>query len=80
VKHRPLILLAEDSKVQARIITMILNRYNFDVEIATNGEIALQKFRTFPKFDLVLMVVTPQKKKHNQIPQSSSLFFFGRMW
>jgi len=60
VKHRPLILLAEDSKVQARMISMVLNRYNFDVEIAVNGEMALEMFRANPKYDLILMdVVMP---------------------
>ncbi len=56
VKTRPLILLAEDSKIQARMITMVLNRYNFDVEVATNGEMALEMFRENPKYDLILMV------------------------
>jgi PleD family two-component response regulator len=56
VKQRPLILLAEDSKVQARMISMVLNRYNFDVEVATNGEMALELFRANPKYDLILMV------------------------
>jgi len=57
VKTRPLILLAEDSKIQARMITMVLNRYNFDVEVATNGEMALEMFRENPKYDLILMDV-----------------------
>lgn len=59
-KTRPLILLAEDSKIQARMISMVLNRYNFDVEIATDGEMALEMFRANPKYDLILMdVVMP---------------------
>jgi len=59
-KSRPLILLAEDSKVQARMIGMVLNRYNFDVEVASNGEMALEMFRANPRYDLVLMdVVMP---------------------
>jgi CheY-like chemotaxis protein len=59
-KTRPLILLAEDSKVQARMISLVLNRYNFDVEVATNGEMALEMFRGNPKYDLILMdVVMP---------------------
>jgi len=57
VKARPLILLAEDSKVQARMISLVLNRYNFDVEVATNGEMALDMFRANPKYDLILMDV-----------------------
>jgi len=57
VKTRPLILLAEDSKIQARMISMVLNRYNFDVEVATNGEMALELFRSNPKYDLILMDV-----------------------
>jgi len=39
---------------------MVLNRYNFDVEVATNGEMALEMFRSNPKYDLILMdVVMP---------------------
>ncbi len=56
VKTRPLILLAEDSKIQARMISMVLNRYNFDVEVATDGEMALEMFQASPKYDLILMV------------------------
>jgi len=56
VKQRPLILLAEDSKIQAKMIQMVLNRYNFDVEIATNGEMALEMFRANPRYHLILMV------------------------
>jgi len=59
-KTRPLILLAEDSKIQARMISMVLNRYNFDVEVAGNGEEALEMFRATPKYSLILMdVVMP---------------------
>jgi len=57
VKQRPLILLAEDSKIQAKMIQMVLNRYNFDVEIATNGEMALEMFRANPRYHLILMDV-----------------------
>jgi len=60
VKQRPLILLAEDSKIQARMISMVLNRYNFDVEVAIDGEMALEMFQANPKYDLILMdVVMP---------------------
>jgi len=60
MKVKPLILLAEDSKIQARMISMVLHRYNFDVEVATNGEMALNMFRANPKYDLILMdVVMP---------------------
>jgi len=59
-KARPVILLAEDSKIQARMISMVLNRYNFDVEVATNGEMALEMFRANPRYNLILMdVVMP---------------------
>eukprot|EP01117_Protostelium_nocturnum_P020527 TRINITY_DN9278_c0_g1_i1.p1 TRINITY_DN9278_c0_g1~~TRINITY_DN9278_c0_g1_i1.p1 ORF type:complete len:402 (-),score=89.21 TRINITY_DN9278_c0_g1_i1:140-1345(-) len=59
-KVRPLILLAEDSKVQARMIGMVLSRYNFDVQYATDGEKALEMFRENPKYDLILMdIVMP---------------------
>jgi len=59
-KVRPLILLAEDSKVQARMIGMVLQRYNFDVQVAADGEMALEMFRANPRFDLILMdVVMP---------------------
>jgi CheY-like chemotaxis protein len=42
------------------MIGMVLNRYNFDVEVATDGEMALEMFRANPKYDLILMdVVMP---------------------
>ncbi|PRP83572.1 hypothetical protein PROFUN_09121 [Planoprotostelium fungivorum] len=56
-KVRPLILLAEDSKVQARMIGMVLQRYNFDVQVAADGEMALEMFRANPRYDLILMDV-----------------------
>jgi len=56
-KTRPLILLAEDSKVQARMIGMVLQRYNFDVQVASDGGVALDMFRANPRFDLILMDV-----------------------
>jgi two-component system sensor histidine kinase BarA len=51
-----LILLAEDNKIQAKLISMVLHRYNFDIEVAPDGKIALDMFRSNPKYDLILMV------------------------
>jgi two-component system sensor histidine kinase BarA len=39
------------------MISMVFNRYNFDVEVATNGEMALEMYRENPKYDLILMDV-----------------------
>jgi CheY-like chemotaxis protein len=55
VQKRPLVLLAEDNKLQARMITMVFNRYNFDVEVAKDGADALALFKDNRGFDLVLM-------------------------
>jgi len=54
-KQRHLILLVEDSFVQSRLIKMVLYRYNFDVELAIDGEQALNMFKANPKYDLILL-------------------------
>lgn len=57
VISKPVVLLAEDDKVQQKIITRTLQRYNFDVEVAENGEIAFEMYkRDSDKYSLILMV------------------------
>eukprot|EP01132_Coremiostelium_polycephalum_P004691 gene4691-5859_t len=55
VKHRPLVLLVEDNPLQVKVITKVMERYNFDVEVASNGQMALDMFRSNPRYELVLM-------------------------
>lgn len=59
---RPVVLLAEDDRVQQKIISRTLLRYNFDVDIADNGEIALEMYKKHSnKYSLILMdMLMPQ--------------------
>jgi CheY-like chemotaxis protein len=52
---RPLVLLAEDNPMQAKLIKMVFNRHNFDVELATNGQMALDMYRSNPNYEIVVM-------------------------
>lgn len=54
IERRPRILLAEDSKSQQKSIESLLKRFNFDVEIASDGLKALEMF-TRNRYDLILM-------------------------
>jgi CheY-like chemotaxis protein len=56
-QYRPLVLLAEDGQVQARIIRMVLEKNNFAVELANDGKMALEMFTSAPKYDLIVMDV-----------------------
>jgi CheY-like chemotaxis protein len=73
VKARPLILLAEDNKLQARMISDILKRYHFEVEAAPNGEVAYQMFRKKTKYDLVMLVEYIWRKVPNEHQQDLNM-------
>jgi PleD family two-component response regulator len=61
---RSLILLAEDSAIQARIIEKLLTRYNFEVEVSANGESALERYQQDPtKYAIILMVRNTEKSR-----------------
>jgi CheY-like chemotaxis protein/two-component sensor histidine kinase len=49
------ILLVEDGADNQRLISLILRKAGAQVEIAANGRIAVERLRTDPAFDLVLM-------------------------
>ncbi|EIM84699.1 uncharacterized protein STEHIDRAFT_81369 [Stereum hirsutum FP-91666 SS1] len=56
------ILLAEDNEVNQRLATQILQKYGHSVEIAENGSVAVDKFKTRTQrcqpFDIILMDVS----------------------
>ncbi|MCK9183622.1 MAG: ATP-binding protein, partial [Fibrobacteraceae bacterium] len=55
--NREKILLVEDNELNAKIATMLLEMKNLQVERASNGRIAFEKFKENPDnyYDLVLM-------------------------
>ncbi|GAM26294.1 hypothetical protein SAMD00019534_094690, partial [Acytostelium subglobosum LB1] len=60
VKHKPLVLLVEDNAFQVTLITKTMERYNFAVEVASNGQMALEMYKANPKYELILMdIVMP---------------------
>lgn len=54
VQGRP-VLLVEDNLLQAKVITRLLKRHNFDVEVVTNGQMALDMYRANPNYEIVVM-------------------------
>lgn len=52
-------LLAEDNQIQARMISLVLSRYNFAVEIASNGKEALERYQTSTQKN-------PSRKRHSE--------------
>jgi len=48
------ILIAEDNIINQKVALLLLQKYNQTIDIAENGMIAVEKFRT-EKYDLVLM-------------------------
>ena len=50
------ILLAEDNVINQKVTSIILNKKGFDVEIAENGQIAIDKFMC-NNYDIILMDV-----------------------
>lgn len=57
VQHRPLVLLAEDNAMQSQLIKRVFERYHFDVHTVSNGQMALDTYKSNPNFVLVLMDV-----------------------
>lgn len=57
------ILLAEDNEVNQRLATQILQKYGHSVEIAENGSVAVDKFKTRTQrcqpFDIILVRFFP---------------------
>ena len=56
VKHSASILLAEDNPVNQKLAKMMLGKAGYQVEVADNGQQAVDKFTSSPdKYDLIFM-------------------------
>jgi len=49
------VLLVEDNIVNVKVATMMLKRYGIDCELASNGEIAVEKIKNGQQYDLIFM-------------------------
>jgi signal transduction histidine kinase/CheY-like chemotaxis protein len=62
MKHSACILLAEDNPVNQRLARMMMTQAGYQVEVANNGQEAVEKYTTAPeKFDLIFMDVQMPK-------------------
>ncbi|PIE73893.1 MAG: hybrid sensor histidine kinase/response regulator [Deltaproteobacteria bacterium] len=81
LKQSITILLVEDNPVNQKLATLILTRAGYNVTVANNGKIAVERYTAAPKqFDLVLMdIQMPEmdglkateiirEKGHNKVP------------
>src|SRR5690606_3373510 len=59
-EHKPLVLIADDQEHAVVLLRRIFQRDGFEVESATDGEIALEKARSL-RPDLILMDVQMPK-------------------
>jgi len=58
IKHSVRILLAEDNPVNQKLAKIMLTKAGYQVEVATNGKEALEKFTASPDdFDMIFMDV-----------------------
>jgi len=58
MKHSARILLAEDNLINQKLAKMMLTKAGYQVEIANNGQEAVEKYTTSPEdFDLIFMDV-----------------------
>ncbi len=58
MKHSARILLAEDNPVNQKLAKMMLTKAGYQVEVANNGQEAVEKYTTSPEdFDLIFMDV-----------------------
>ena len=56
VPKKETILLVEDNPINAKIASAVLRRHHFEVELAGNGQVALEKIKlTHGNFQLILM-------------------------
>ena len=54
VDHRLRILIVEDNDLNAKFAEIVLKKYNFKIDFATNGVLAIEKFLKYD-YDLILM-------------------------
>jgi PleD family two-component response regulator len=60
IGEEPRVLLVEDNIVNARILSVIMKKHKFIVEVANDGKEAMQKLsENHNKFKLILMVTLP---------------------
>lgn len=52
--HKPRILLVEDNKINQRIAVLHLEKMGYEVELAENGQLAVEKFKS-TDYDLIFM-------------------------
>ena len=58
MKHSARILLAEDNLINQKLAKMMLTKAGYHVEVANNGQEAVEKYTTSPEdFDLIFMDV-----------------------
>lgn len=53
-KRKPVVLVVEDNLVNSKLIMKILNRRNVETDLATNGQLAVERFKE-RQYDLILM-------------------------
>jgi len=81
MKHSVCVLLAEDNPVNQKLARIMLTKAGYQVEVANNGQEAVEKFSSSPEdFDLIFMdiqmpemdgmeaTITIRKKGFNTIP------------
>jgi CheY-like chemotaxis protein len=74
------ILLVEDNPIYAKIGSAVLRRHQFKVELAGNGQVALEKIKlTHDNFQLILMGITKKKKKKKERKKKNSFIFAGHL-
>ncbi len=53
-KYNGKVLIAEDNDINSKLIEIMLSNFSIELDIVTNGRLAVEKFKT-EKYDLVLM-------------------------
>ncbi|MEA3443499.1 MAG: response regulator [Bacteroidota bacterium] len=53
-KKKPRVLIVEDNPINQKVAGIYLQRLGFDMEIAENGEVGVEKFRN-NNYDIILM-------------------------
>ncbi|RKX62624.1 MAG: hypothetical protein DRP37_01060 [Thermodesulfobacteriota bacterium] len=71
MKHSVCILLAEDNPVNQKLAKLMLTKAGYQVEVANNGEEAVEKYKQSPEdFDLIFMDVQMPKMDGIQVTKA----------